>query len=83
MVSGAGPSNAWASAADSPSYAMIRRKSKAQDMGSNDSRFAEANRTCWCWLASLANISTLLCVLVADVAGLDVLGLAAVNIGGL
>jgi hypothetical protein len=45
--------------------------------------FAEANRTCWCWLASLANISTLLCVLAADVAGLDVLGLAAVNIGGL
>ncbi len=43
--------------------------------------FAKAGRTCWCWLTSLANVSTLLCVLVADVAGLDVLGLAAVNVG--
>lgn len=61
---------------------MMERKSNAHNKLYYDSP-AETGRTCWSWLASLANVSTLLCVLVADVAGLDVLGLAAVNVGGL
>lgn len=38
------------------------------------------SRTSWSGLASLADVSTLLCVLVAEVAGLDVFRLAAVDI---
>ena len=76
MVSGAGPSKACASAQHNKHLIIaefaryVRRKTRG-------------DRTCWCGLAGLSDVSTLLCVFVADVSSLDVLWLAAVDLWGL